>query len=93
MLGPKRVDAQNGSTGCIGVKKMATFKVALGPHGMPKQVVLACFEPVVACFGPPKMPKCLENGRFWGGKRVKKGSKMHFSKPDLRPFGVHKQVK
>ena len=48
---------------------------------------------VVAHFGPPKIPKCLENGLFWDQKWVKKGSKTHFSKPHPRPFGVHKRVK
>ena len=60
---------------------------------MPKQVFLARFELVVACFGPPKIPKCLENGLFCDQKWVKNGSKMCFSKNDPRPFGVHKQVK
>ena len=59
-----------------------------------KQVFLDCFEPVVvANFGPPKIPKCLENGRFLDKKWVKNGSKTHFSKPYPRPFGVHKRVK
>ena len=30
-----------------------------------KQVILGRFELVVAHFGPPKIPKCLENGLFW----------------------------
>ena len=60
---------------------------------MPKQVFLVRFELMVACFGPPKIPKCLENGLFLGPKWVKNGSKMFFSKNDLGPFGVHKQVK
>ena len=47
-----------------------------------KQEFLDYFELVVAHFGPPKIPKCLENG-----------SKTHFSKPHPRPFGVHKRVK
>ena len=63
------------------------------PCVMLKQVFLDRFEPVVAHFGPPKMPKCLENGLFWDQKWVKNGSKMHFSKPHPRPFGVHKRVK
>ena len=58
-----------------------------------KQVFLDCFELVVAHFGPPKIPKCLENGPFWDQKWVKNGSKAHFSKPHPRPFGVHKRVK
>ena len=38
---------------------------------MLKQVFLDCFELVVAHFGPPKIPKCLENGLFWDQKWVK----------------------
>ena len=34
------------------------------PFGMLQQVVLARFEPLVTCFGPWKIPKCLENGSF-----------------------------
>ena len=33
-----------------------------------KQVILDRFELVVAHFGPPKIPKCLENGLFWDQK-------------------------
>ena len=60
---------------------------------MPKQVFLVCFELVVARFGPPKIPKCLENGLFWDQKWVKNGSKMRFSKNDPGPHGMPKQVK
>ena len=41
------------------------------PCVMLKQVFLDCFERVVADFGPPKIPKCLENGLFWDQKWVK----------------------
>ena len=58
-----------------------------------KQVFLDCFELVVAHLGPPKIPKCFENGLFWDQKWVKNGSKTHFSKTHRRPFGVHKRVK
>ena len=68
-------------------------KQVFGPHGIPKQVFLARVELVVARFGPPKIPECLENGLFSDKKWVKNGSKMCFSKNDPRPFGVHKQVK
>ena len=51
------------------------------------------FELVVAHFGPPKIPICVESGLFWNKNWVKNGSKMCFSKNDPRPFGVHKQVK
>ena len=71
---------------------MAVFKVAPRPRGMPKQVVLARFEPLVAHFGTPKIPTCLENGPFCDGKRVQSGSKTRFSKNDPGPFGMHKQV-
>ena len=63
------------------------------PCGTLKQVFLDRFEVVVAHFGLPKIPKCLENGLFWDQKRDKNGSKTHFSKPHPRPFGVHKRVK
>ena len=56
------------------------------------QVFLAHFEPVVTCFGPWKIPKCLENGPFWEQKWVKNGSKTCFSKSDFGPFGMLKQV-
>ena len=36
-----------------------------------KQVFLDRFELVVAHFGPPKIPKCLEIGLFWDLKWVK----------------------
>ena len=62
-----------------------------GPR-MLKQVFLGCFEPVVACFGPRKIPKCLKNGLFHHQKRVKNGSRTHFSKSDPGPFGMLKQV-
>ena len=51
---------------------------------MPKQVFLARSELVVARCGPPKIPKCLENGLFWNKKCVKFGSKM--CSPKNEPF-------
>ena len=60
---------------------------------MPKRVFLARFEPVVARFGAPKVPKCLETGLFWDPKWVKNGSKTCFLGNDPGPLGVHKQVK
>ena len=59
---------------------------------MLKQVFFAHFEHVVMRFGPWKLPKCLENGPFWDQKWVKNGSKTRFSKSDLGPFGMLKQV-
>ena len=35
-----------------------------GPNGMPKQVFLARFRLMVACFGPLKITKWLVNGLF-----------------------------
>ena len=55
---------------------------------MLKQVFLARFEPVVARFGPRKIPKCLENGPFWDQKWLKNGSKKPLFKSDRGPFGM-----
>ena len=53
-----------------------------------KQVFLDCFERVVAHFGPPKIPKCLENGLFWDQKWVKKkGQKRSFPSLILEHLG------
>ena len=71
---------------------MFFFQTDPRPHGMPKQVFLACFELMVARFGPPKIPKCLENGLFCHQKSLKNRSKMYFSKDTFGLFGVHKQV-
>ena len=49
-----------------------------GPFGMLKQVFLACFEPMVTCFGPWKIPKCLEKGPFWDQKKGQKWVKNAF---------------
>ena len=68
------------------------FQSCFRPLGMPKQVFLARFEPVVARFGPWKIPKCLENGSFRDQKWVKNGSKTRCSKSDPGPFGMLKQV-
>ena len=54
---------------------------------------LAHFNVLVACFGPPEIPKCLQTGPFCNQNRVKNGSKLCFSKNDSRPFGVPDQVK
>ena len=77
---------KNGSKRCFSKTNREPFK-------MLQQVRLARFEPVVTCFGPWKIPKCLENGPFWDQKWVKSGSKMCFSKSGRGPIGVHKQVK
>ena len=66
------VGANGGSTGVPGAKKMIFFKVVPRPLGMLKQLFLGRFEPVVARFGPWKIPKCIQNGPFHDQKWVKK---------------------
>ena len=89
---PRTLEANGGSTRVLGAKKMIFSKVVPRPLGMLKQVFLGRFEPVVARFGPRKIPKCLENGPFWDQKWVKNGSKSRFSKNDPGPFMMLKQV-
>ena len=84
--------ANGGSTRVPGAKKMIFSKIVPRPLRMRKRVFLGRFEPVVACCGPWKIPKCLENGPFWDQQWVKNGSKTRFSKNDLGPFGMLKQV-
>ena len=81
-----------GPPGPPGTKKRFFFKVVPRPPGMLKQVFLGRFEPLVACFGPWKIPKCLENGPFWNQKWVQNGLKTHFSNSNPGPFGMRKQV-
>ena len=59
---------------------MTSFKNDPRPCVMLKQGFMGCFEIVVAHFGLPKIPKCLENVLLWDQKWVKNGSKTHFSK-------------
>ena len=77
-----------GQEGPPGAKKKQTFfKNDPGPHGMPKQVFLARFELVVARFGPPKIPKCLENGLVGTRNGLKMGQKCVFPKMILNHLG------
>ena len=78
-----------GQQGPPRAKNLLSLKHDPGPHGMPKQVFLARFELVVAHFGPPEIPKCLENEFCCDRKWVKNGPKMCCSKNDPRPYGVH----
>ena len=80
--GPRMVGANCGS-GSVPEAKNFFSKFVPRPLGMFKQVSLAHFEPMVTRFGPWKVPKCLENGLFWGQKWIKNGSKTRFSKSDL----------
>ena len=89
---PRTVGANGGSTRVPRAKKMIFSKVVPRPLGMLKQVFLGRFEPVVARFGPWKIPKCLGNGPFWDQQYVKNGSKMRFFKNDPGPFMMLKQV-
>ena len=89
---PRTLGANGGSTRVPGAKKMIFPKVDPRRLGMLKQVFLGRFEPVVARFGPWKIPKCLENGPFGDQQWVKNGSKTHFSKNDPGPFMMLKQV-
>ena len=71
--GPGTVRANGRSTRVPGAKKILFSEVGPRPLGMLKQVFLGPFEPVVARFGPWKIPKCLENGPFWDQQWVKNG--------------------
>ena len=76
------------------MEKKTFFKNDPRPRAMPKHLFLARFEPVVAHFGLPKIPKCLENGLPCDQKWVEKGLKMCFPKKHSDgAFGVPKQVK
>ena len=86
------VGADAGSTGVNGAKKNNFFQSCSQTTWDARTSSLPRFEPVVARFGPWKIPKCLENGPFQDQKRVKNGSKMCFSKDDPGPFGMLKQV-
>ena len=81
-----------GPPGSPGRKKKFFFKVVPRPLGLLKQVFVGRVGPVVARFGPWKIPKCLENGPFQDQKWVENGSKTRFYKSDPGPFGMLKQV-
>ena len=84
----QRGGCPNGSRRSTGCEKITFFKNDLGPHGMPKQVFSARLELVVARFGPPKSPKCLENGLLWDKKNGSKmGQKCVFLKMILDHLG------
>ena len=89
---PRTVGAKGGCTRVPRARKMIFSKVVPRPLGMLKQVILGRFQPVVARFGPWKIPKCLENGPFWDQQCIKNGSKTCFSKNDRGPFMMLKQV-
>ena len=77
---PCTVGANGGSTRVPRAKKIIFSKVVPRPLRMLKQVFLGHFEPVVARFGPWKIPKCVENGPFRDHQCVKNGSKRFFPK-------------
>ena len=70
---PRTVGAKGGSTRVPGAKKRIFSKVVPRPLGMLKQVFFGRFEPVVARFGPWKIPKDLKNRPFWDQQCVKNG--------------------
>ena len=57
------------------------------PCAKVKRVFLDRFELVVGHFGPPKIPKCLENGLFWDLNGSKMGQKRIFPKVILDHLG------
>ena len=75
---PRTVGANGGSTRVPRAKKIIFSKVVPRPLGMLKQLFLGRFEPVVACFGPWKIPKCLENEPLWDQKLGQKWVKKAF---------------
>ena len=89
---PRTVGANGGSTRVPRAKKRFFPKLFLDHLGCSNKSFGAISEPVVARFGPWKIPKCLENGPFWDQKWVKNGSKTCFSKNDPGTFGMLKQV-
>ena len=89
---PRTVGANGGSTRVPRAKKKIFSKVVPRRLGMLKQVFLGRFDPLVARFGPWKIPKSLENGPFLDEQCVKNGSKTRFSKNDPGPFTMLKQV-
>ena len=84
---PRTVGANGGSTVVPEAKKMIFSKVVPRPLGMLQQVFLGRFEPVVARFGPWKIPKCLENGPFQDQNWAKMGQKRIFPKVILDHLG------
>ena len=84
---PRTMGANGGSTRVRRAKKMIFSKLVPGPLGMLKQVFLGRFEPVVARFGPWKIPKCLEMGHFGTNNASKMGHKRVFPKVILDHFG------
>ena len=69
-----------GQQGPLGAKKKTLFSKMILDHMECQNNyfwrVLSLWWPL----GPPKIPKCLENGLFWHKDFVKNGSKMCFSK-------------
>ena len=59
-------------------QKRVFLKVIVDHLGCSNKCFLAHFEPVVTCFGPWKIPKCLEKGPFWGQRKGQKWVKNAF---------------
>ena len=73
--------------GCEGAKKMTFFKNDPGPHGMPKQVFMTRFEPVVAVLASPKSQNALKMGCFGTNNGSKMGQNCVFPKMILDHLG------
>ena len=86
---PRTVGANGGSTRVPRAKKMIFSKVVPRPLGMLKQVSLVRFEPVLARFGPWKIPNlnALKMGRFGTNNASKMGQKHVFPKMILDHLG------
>ena len=77
---PRTVGANGGSTRVPGARKMIFSKLVPRPLGMLKQVFSGRFEPMVARFGPWKIPNALKMGRFGTNNGSKMGQKCVFTK-------------
>ena len=84
--------AHQGPPGSPGRKKSFFPKLFLDHLGCSNRCFWAVLSPWWRVLGHGKSQKCLENGSFWDQKWVKNGSKTRFSKNDLGPFMMLKQV-
>ena len=90
---PKEVGANTGQQGHLDPKNAFSQKMILDHVGCQNKCFWHVLSLQLPFFGPPKIPKCLENGLFWGEQSIKNGSKICFPKNDPGAFGVPKQWK
>ena len=81
-----------GPPGSPGRKKSFFSKLFLDHLGCSNKCFLAFLSPWWRVLGHGKSQNALKRGRFKTKNGSKNGSKTRFSKSDLRPFGVPKQV-